>query len=143
MEPARARADRIAVAFGVEAEFDCTRRGDDRRIDRRGGGGRGAARAARVGGGLFNLERVPHVGCERHVGLARGAGDRQAAAAQAVALKPLVGVARRFVGPGAGRLGQRLALLGGTADRGWGAVRGGGGMTTTAATAAVAADVAL
>src|SRR5439155_5309766 len=87
---------------------------------------------------------------EQHVGLARGAGDRLAAASGAVALLPLVGVARRVVAPFAVRLGQRLTLLGGAANARRGFVRrwrrndhGGRGRGGWAARAAfVARDLA-
>src|SRR5207244_2559479 len=63
------------------------RRSYDRRGARRGR----AARAAGVRGDLLHLERVTHVARHRHVGLARGAGDRFAVVTRPVALQPLVG----------------------------------------------------
>ena len=76
-----------------------------------------AARAAFVARGLFDPDRVTDVPGHGHVGLGRGAGDRQAAAAEAFALQPLVSVAGRAVGPFAVVLGQFFALLGGPRDR--------------------------
>src|SRR6202007_3434981 len=55
----------------------------------RGGRERGAARAARVGGGLRDADRVAHVGAGGYGRLGACAADRVAAAARGFALAPL------------------------------------------------------
>src|SRR5207245_7400116 len=67
---------------------------------------------------LLDGDRATHVFARGHVCLRGRFGDRQAAHADAVALQPLVGEARRFVRPRAVVLGQRLTLLGGAGDGG-------------------------
>src|SRR5207245_1229915 len=86
--------------------------------DRRGGGGRRSARAVGVAGRLLHPDRVADICRRDFVGLFGGAVDRRAVVAGAVALVPLVGVARGFVRPAPVLLGERLALLGGAGDRG-------------------------
>src|SRR5207302_1096191 len=83
-------------------------------------GGRGRRRAGTVGvaRGLLDAERVADVAGDRHVCPARRSSDLYAAVAFRVALLPLVGKRSRAVRPRAVRLGQRLTLLGGAADRG-------------------------
>src|SRR5438874_2087886 len=95
-----------------------TRRASGRERGDHGGGfgGRRPARATRVAGSLLHPERVAHVSGRWHVGLAGGAGDVRAAGAFAVALLPLVAVARGAVAPFAVLLGERLALLRGAGD---------------------------
>src|SRR2546430_939295 len=98
-----------------------------------GGGGAATGETADVGGRparatgvarrLSHLDRVSDVAGEGRVGLTGGAGEGQATAAKTVALQPLVGEAGRFVRPCAVSLGERLALLGGSGDRGQGFIR--------------------
>src|SRR5439155_884283 len=79
-------------------------------------GARGSARTAGVARRLLHPERVYHVSVRGDVAIVAGAGDVRAAAAFAVALLPLVAVARGAVAPFAVLLGERLALLRGAGD---------------------------
>src|SRR5207245_1271579 len=116
--------ERLALLGGAA---DRRGRGVGRRRDQYGGGlsrrGR-AARAACIGRSLLNSDRVAYVAGRGYVGLFRRPRDRYAVVARAVALLPLLRKRSRAVRPRAVRLGERLALLGGAADRRRRGVRG-------------------